>query len=212
MNWKAELVKAGRDMLEKGLTVETWGNLSLRDPETGTVYMTPSAMPYHTITEEDVVVCAPDGTILEGKRRPTVEKDLHLEIYRKRPDIHAVIHTHPEDSMVFAVLQQDIPPVMDEGAQILGGTVHCTPYALPGTKDLADYAVKALGEAGMACLLANHGAVCLGRTMKEAFKTGTVLEMEARVYQKALQLGTPVILDEENVAFMRDFMLHHYGQ
>lgn len=212
MNWKAALVEAGREMLAKGLTVETWGNLSLRDPDTGKVYLTPSAMPYDTITEEDVVVCGLDGSVLEGKRKPTVEKDLHLAVYNKRPEINAVIHTHPEDSLVFAVLHQDIPCIMDEGAQSLGGTVHCADYALPGTRALAENVLKALGDNGMACLLANHGAVCLGRTMKEAFKTGTVLEMEARILYKAMQTGTPVLLSDENVDFMRDFMLHHYGQ
>lgn len=212
MNYKTELVKAGKEMLAKGLTVETWGNLSLRDPESNLVYLTPSAMPYDSITEEDVVVCDENGAVVEGKRKPTVEKDLHLLVYKNRPEIHAIIHTHPEDSLVFGVLHQDIPPVIDEGAQSLGGTVHCAKYALPGTEDLANNALEALGKKGMACLLANHGAICLGKDMKEAFKTGTVLEMEARIYQKALQIGKPQILSDENVAFMRDFMLHHYGQ
>lgn len=212
MNYKAELVRAGKEMLNRHLTVETWGNLSLRDPEKGYVYLTPSAMPYDTITEEDVVVCDLDGNILEGSRKPTVEKDLHLLVYRNRPDINAIIHTHPEDSLVFGVLHQDIPAVIDEGAQSLGGTVHCAEYALPGTEQLAINTLKALGKDGMACLLANHGAICLGKDMKEAFKTGTVLEMEARIYLKALSVGKPVVLSDENVAYMRDFMLHHYGQ
>ena len=115
MNYKAELVAAGKLMLEKKLTVETWGNISLYDEETGLVYMTPSAMAYNTIGEEDVVVVRlSDGEIVEGHRKPTVEKDLHLGIYRARPDIRAVIHTHPVYSQVFAVLHKSIPVVIDE--------------------------------------------------------------------------------------------------
>lgn len=66
MNYKAHLVESGKRMLHKGLTVETWGNISVRDPETGLVYLTPSAMPYDTLTDEDIVVMRLDGTVAEG--------------------------------------------------------------------------------------------------------------------------------------------------
>ena len=95
MNYKAYLVESGKRMLHKGLTVETWGNISLRDPETGLIYLTPSAMPYDTLTEEDVVVMRPDGTVAEGHRKPTIEVGMHLGLLNARPDINAVIHTHP---------------------------------------------------------------------------------------------------------------------
>lgn len=212
MNYKQQLVQAGRDMLEKKLTVETWGNLSLRDPDTGRIYLTPSAMPYSTITEEDVVVLEPDGSLFEGRRKPTVEKDLHVKVYQNRPDVDAIIHTHPVESLVFGVLHEDIPPIIDEAAQILGGTVHTAKYALPGTQSLAENCLEALGVKGRACLLANHGAVCLGKDMKDAFKTSAVLEMTAEIYRKARSLGEPVVIDEHQVAFMRDFMENHYGQ
>ena len=103
MNYKEKLLWAGQEMLRRGLTVETWGNLSLRDPETGLVYLTPSAMPYHTITEADVVVMDLSGRVVEGHRNPTIEKDLHLGLYRTHPEINAIIHTHPVHSKVFAV-------------------------------------------------------------------------------------------------------------
>ena len=213
MNYKAELVAAGRIMLEKGLTVETWGNISLYDPESGLVYMTPSAMPYHTIVEEDVVVVRlADGAVVEGFRKPTVEKELHLGVYRNRPEIRSVIHTHPVYSQVFAVLHQSIPPIIDEAAQALGGEVVTAEYALPGTQALADNTIKALGKDKMACLLANHGAVCLGKTLDKAFKTCAVLEMTAQIYQLALVIGKPHVIDDDKVAFMRDFAENHYGQ
>ena len=213
MNYKAELVAAGKLMLEKKLTVETWGNISLYDEENGLVYMTPSAMPYHTIGEDDVVVVRlSDGQVVEGHRKPTVEKELHLGIYRSRPEIRAVIHTHPVYSQVFAVLHRSIPVIIDEAAQALGGEVLTAEYALPGTQELADNTIKALGQDKMACLLANHGAVCLGEDLSKAFKTCTVLEMTAQIYQMALQIGTPQIIPEELAAFMRDFAKNHYGQ
>ena len=213
MNYKAELVAAGKQMLEKKLTVETWGNISLYDAESGLVYMTPSAMPYNTIVEDDVVVVRlSDGVIVEGHRKPTVEKDLHLGIYRARPEIRAVVHTHPIHSLIFGVNHMSIPAIIDEAAQILGGVVETADYALAGTMELAENTIKALGEEKMACILANHGSVCIGRNLAEAFKVCTVLEMTAEIYYKALMIGKPCIIDDEKVAFMRDYALNHYGQ
>jgi len=212
MNYKEYLVESGKRMLHKGLTVETWGNLSIRDPESGLVYLTPSAMPYDNLTEQDIVVMRTDGTTVEGRRKPTIEVGMHLGILRARPEINAVVHTHPVYSQVFAVLRQPIPPVIDEAAQALGGTVTVAEYALPGTTELAENAIAALGGHGTACLLANHGAVCLGGTMDQAFRVCTVLEMTARIYHLALAVGKPVILPDDLVACMKDFAENHYGQ
>jgi L-fuculose-phosphate aldolase len=212
MNYRAFLVESGKRMLHSGLTVETWGNISIRDPETGLVYLTPSAMPYDTLTDEDIVVMRTDGTLVEGYRKPTVEAGMHLGILGTRPEINAVIHTHPIYSQVFAVLRQPIPPVIDEAAQTLGGTVYPAEYALPGTPELAQNAMKALGDKGYACLLSNHGAVCIGRDMEQAFKVCSVLEMTARIYHMALTVGKPAVLPDDLVAYMKDFAENHYGQ
>ena len=211
MNCKEKLLWAGKEMLGRGLTVETFGNLSIRDPETGLVYLTPSAMAYHTITEADVVVMDPEGNVVEGHRKPTIEKDLHLGLYRAHPEVNAIIHTHPVHSQVFAVLRKPIPPVMDEAAQVLGGTVKVAQYALPGTKELAQSVCAAMEGRVRACLMANHGAVCVGATMEQAFKVCTVLEMTAEVYRLALSVGEPVVLPDELVDEMWDFANNRYG-
>lgn len=211
MDFRGIMVQAGRRMLHSGLTVETWGNISVRDPETGLVYLTPSAMPYDALMPGDIVAVRPDGTVAAGKRKPTVETGMHLGIYRERPDVNAVIHTHPVQSTVFGVLHRSIPPVVDEAAQVLGGEVKVTEYALPGTAELAANVVKTLGN-GAACLIANHGAVCVGRDIDTAFRVCEVLEMTAQIYRMALAIGEPNVISEENVAYMKDFMEHHYGQ
>lgn len=212
MNYKERLILAGQEMLEKKLTVETWGNLSLRDPATGLIYLTPSAMPYHTIRQEDVVVVDGEGKLVEGKRKPTVEKELHLALYRARPGINAIIHTHPVHSQVFAVLRRPIPPIMDEAAQVIGGTVQVADYALPGTRELADHVCAAMKGRVRACLMANHGAVCVGESMEQAFKVCAVLEMTAQIYQSALTIGEPVVLCDELVDEMWEFANHRYGK
>ena len=206
------IVDSGLRMLRSGLTVETWGNISCRDPETNLVYLTPSAMRYDAICEDDIVVAKLDGTVLESSRKPTIEIDLHLGIYSARPDINAVVHTHPIYSQVFAVMREDIPPIIDEAAQILGGAVRCAAYALPGSPGLANNCVEAIGKKGRACLLANHGAVCAGVDMDNAFRVAAVLEMTAHIYQLTRAIGKPVILGDDLVSVMHDFAYNRYGK
>lgn len=213
MNYKKLIVESGKRMAGSGLTVETWGNISIRDPETGLVYLTPSAMLYDTIVEDDVVVCKLDGTVVEGKRKPTIEKDMHLSIYQNRAEVNAVIHTHPLYSMVYASQGKDIPLVIDEAAQALGDVCRCTEYALPGSKELAENCVKALGEKANSCLIHSHGAVCLGADIDGAFKTATVLEVTARIYYMVEATGgKPVGISPENIAAMQNFVKNSYGQ
>jgi len=213
MNYKKLIVESGKRMEGSGLTVETWGNISCRDPETQLIYLTPSAMHYNIITEDDVVVCRLDGTVVEGTRKPTIEKDMHLMIYRHRSDVNAIIHTHPVYSMVYAVQGKSIPLFIDEAAQMLGDVVKCTDYALPGSKALAENCVGALGEKGKACLVHSHGAVCAGADMEGAFMTAAVLELAARIfYMTEATGGKPAGISEENVQAMQAFIRDSYGQ
>lgn len=213
MNGKKLIVESGVRMITGGYTLETWGNISCRDPQTGLIYLTPSGMDYSRLTEDDIAVCRLDGTAVEGIRRPTVEKELHLGVYRARPEINAVIHTHSVYSTVFAVLGMEIPMLIDEAAQALGDVCRCTDYALPGSEELARKCVEALSEKSYACLLKSHGAVCIGETMEKAFKAVKVLETTARVYQMVLATGRPFdVIGEENVKAMQDFVKNVYGQ
>ena len=211
MDYKKAIVENGIRMLKSGLTVETWGNISMRDPESGLIYLTPSGMPYDKIVPDDVVVMNSALEIVDGKRKPTIEAAMHVGIMNARPDVNAILHTHPVDSQVFALLHMDIPPVIDEAAQLLHGTVKCTEYALPGTDELAANVIEALGDKP-ACLMANHGAVAVGSDIDVAFKVCTVLEMTAKIYYKALCIGNPQPIDDEKVAFMVDFVTNQYGQ
>ena len=213
MNYKQLIVESGKRMAGSGLTVETWGNISFRDKYTGLVYLTPSAMLYDTIVEEDVVVCSLDGTIVEGKRKPTIETDMHLSVYRNREDVNAIIHTHPIYSMVYAAQGKDIPLIIDEAAQVLGDVCRCADYALPGSQELARNCVEALGKKANTCLIHSHGAVCVSGDMDGAFKTAKVLEVTAQIYYMIEAAGgKPVGISEENIKAMQDFVKNSYGQ
>ena len=213
MNFKKLIVESGKKMSGSGLTVETWGNISFRDKETGLVYLTPSAMFYDTIVEDDVVVCTLDGTIVDGERKPTIETEMHLSVYRNREDVNAIIHTHPIYSMVYASQGKDIPLIIDEAAQILGGICRCADYALPGSGELADNCVKALGEESNTCLLHSHGAVCVAGDMEGAFKIAKVLEVTAQIhYMIEATGGKPAGISDENIKIMQDFAKNSSGQ
>ena len=154
-----------------------------------------------------------DGNIVEGTKKPTIETGLHLAIYKARPEVNAVVHTHPMYSMVFSCCGEDIPLVIDEAAQTLGGTVKTAEYALPGSPELAQNCVEALGTQSNACLLKSPGAVCVGEDMDSAFKVSKVLEVTAEIYQMIRAIGkTPYKISDENIAAMQDFVKNVYGQ
>ena len=159
MNEKTLLIQSGKKLLHEGFTVETWGNISLRGAD-GLVYITPSGMDYDTCTEEDIVVMDLEGHVVEGSRVPSIEHGLHRAVYAARPEVNAIVHTHPIYSTVFSAMGESIPLLIDEAAQALGDQVRTAPYALPGTDELARACAEALGQKANACLLQSHGAVC----------------------------------------------------
>lgn len=199
-------------MLDLGLTTGTRGNISVRCPESGLIYITPSAMDYGAVAREDIIVMDVSGNIIEGDRKPSIEKELHILIYRERSEINAVLHTHSLYSTVFAVLNESIPPVTDEAAQVLGESVKVAQYALPGTHALAVNCAQALGKSSMACLLANHGAVCIGGNLSKAFDVCTTLEATARIFYMARCIGNPVRLSGQTVQELYKFARESYGQ
>ena len=214
MNYKKLLVEAGLKMYNSHLTVETWGNISACDREKNLVYITPSGMNYCTVTEDDMVVVDMKGEYVEGIRKPSIEKPMHVAVYNARPDVNAVIHAHPIYSTAFSSMGEDIPLLHDEAAQTLGDTVRTADYALPGTADIAAQCIKALGGKANACLLRSHGSVCVGRNMDYCFKVAAVLEMSARIYYLIRSMGGSYIpISEKNIAAMQEFIrAGGYGQ
>lgn len=211
MNYKALILDAGLKMLGSGLTVETWGNISARDPKTGKVYLTPSGMDYSKIEESDVIVTDLDGKILEGTRKPTIEMGLHLEVYKARPEVNAIIHTHPIYSTVISCMGEDIPVFTDEAAQVLGDVCRTADYALPGSDELAANCVKALGVKGNTCLLKSHGAICVAGDMDMAFKVAKVLEMTAQILCIIKSCGRmPDPISKENIEAMQEAAKNYF--
>lgn len=213
-DFKRIVREGGVRMVESGLTVATWGNVSACDRETGLVYITPSGMDYHGLVDDDICVFDLEGNHVEGERRPSIELHLHIGMFVARPEIGVCIHTHPIFSTVFSSMGEDLPlNLHDEAAQALGDTVRCCDYALPGSAELAANARAAIGERARACMLRNHGLVCIGEDMDAAFKVSAVVEMVSEIWWRIRATGgTYVPISDENVRAMQEFVKTSYGQ
>ncbi len=205
---KREVVDAARFISKSNLVAGTWGNVSVRDENF--VYITPSGVPYDSLDTEDIVVVdLNNGEKLEGRYKPSTELPIHIEIYKSFPDIYAVVHFHSIYATAFAVLRRPIPCYVEDQAQILGGVVRVAEYALPGTTELAKNVVDALkGRFGV--LLANHGALTVGRTMKEALVAAQILEKSAQVALLVRDGGVELL--PEDIAFMRENYIKSYSK
>jgi L-fuculose-phosphate aldolase len=203
---RESLVQTARDLLAKGLTVGTAGNLSARLPD-GNVVLTPSSLPYETMAVDDLVVCDLDGTVVEGTRSPTSEKALHLDCYRLYDHVGAVIHCHPIYATMFAVTHQPIPAVIEEFIVYVGGDVPCAPYRPTGSDDLGRTVAEAL-DGKHAVLMANHGLLACGANPHKALHTAELVERTAQVMWGARAMGEIVRLPEETTRnFSRYFQM-----
>jgi L-fuculose-phosphate aldolase len=176
------------------------------------MYISPSGMDYQVIKPEHVVVLTLDLELVEGAAEPSVEKAMHAAVYKRRPDVHAVIHTHPVYSSVFGVVRMELPAVSEDFAQIVGTRVGFPDrYDLPGTVELGESAADALGQDN-AVLLPNHGALSVGGSLQQAMKVSRVLEKNAQIYLFARLLGTPQLIDSEAIEAMQLFARTQYGK
>lgn len=210
-NFKKLIVNTGRKLYKQNLTIGTWGNISVLDPDTDLVYIKPSGMNYNEIDLEDIMVIDKKGKIVEGFRRPSIEMPMHLSIYNARKDVKAIVHYHPIYSSVLAVTGFSLPGICEDFVQIVGEKVLCAKYALPGSEELAKNAVASLGNRNAVFLL-NHGTLCVGRDIKEAMKVCYVVEKTAHIYILSKNLGKCRVIPEEDIKVMQDFAKNSHGK
>ncbi|MFV0590079.1 MAG: class II aldolase/adducin family protein [Draconibacterium sp.] len=191
LNYKKEreaLVRAGLKLVELGLVSRTWGNISIRvnDDE---MLVTPSGKYYEDTRPEDMVLInIRSNKFDKNSGKPSSEFKLHSGIYVDRPEFRAIIHTHQMNASTCAAARREVPPILDDLAQIVGPSVRVAKYALSSTNKLVRNTVKAM-RGRNAVLMANHGAVCAGNTLDEAFAVCEVLEKACKVFIEAEFLG-----------------------
>jgi L-fuculose-phosphate aldolase len=210
--FKQSVVDGGLKLFKQGLTVGTWGNLSIRDPETNLFYIKPSGMRYPEIRVDDIVVMDNKKEIIEGFRKPSIEYNFHIAIMNAREDVNCVMHYHPVYSSVFGVINEDIPGIGEDFVQLVGDKIINCDYALPGTPELAENVVKGLGDRN-AVIIPNHGSICVGTDFDTTLKTIHVVEKTAHIYILAQSMGkTSRLIHPDDIAAMQDFARNHYGQ
>ena len=210
---REKLVKVARKCFQYRLMAGTWGNLSMRvDHEK--VLITPSGFEKAALKPENLLLMDLEGNILKGDLKPTIETSMHLEIYKARTDVNAVIHTHSPYAMMLSVINEPIPILTVEFASAIGHEVPVTKFVLPATKDLANEVVKALGEDRVAVLIRNHGVVAVGESLEKAYHVAILVEEEARTYFWIMLLGKNEMsrIPEDFVKKMKSFFKKKYGQ
>lgn len=205
---RERISELGRELLEQDLTAGTGGNLSARVDE-NRIAVSPTGVPYPEMTPADVPVIALDGERVAGERDPSVESRMHAMVYRRRPGVGGIVHTHSPYATSFAVLREPIPATHYLVAYA-GQEVPVAEYASYGTPALGENAVTALGEDRDACLLANHGVLAVGEDVESAFEVALAVEFCARVHCQAASMGEPVALPAGEIADVRE-RLDDYG-
>jgi L-fuculose-phosphate aldolase len=184
------VLATARAMLAEGLVEGTSGNISGRLPD-GLVCVTPSSVAYDTMELDDLVIVDLEGTVVQGTRSPTTEKDLHLATLRAYPELGAVIHTHAVYATMFALAHEPIPAVIEEVVVYLGGDVPCCDYKGTGSVELGEEVASRLGDRG-AALLANHGLVTCAATPEKALHNAALAERTAKIVWGARAMGATI--------------------
>jgi L-fuculose-phosphate aldolase len=195
---RAGLVACGRDLLARGLLSQTSGNLSVRLPG-DRILITPTSMEYDRIEPSDIVLIGADGSVVSGDRAPSSETPLHCLVYAERPDIGAIVHTHSPNATTLAVLGLPIPAVHYMIAVAGTMQIAVAQYATYGTPELARNVRDAFPAPARAALIANHGLVAGAASLKEAATVAEAVETLAGLYYRALAVGTPVVLDADQM-------------
>lgn len=191
---KQDIVDYCRRSMEYGLNFNTQGNISVRVPSSGLIAITPTDLGYDRMAADDIVVVDPDGHQVEGNHQPSSETDVHLVVYRCRPDVNAVVHTEPTYSNVFGALGRPIEGVLVNMIIYSRGPVPIMPFMPSNSTEFGEAMVKVLGDLN-AVVWGNHGLMTVGPDLPVAFKTSVAVESAARVQHAALCIGQPHVLD-----------------
>jgi L-fuculose-phosphate aldolase len=198
---KEEICRVGRLLYDRGYVVSNDGNISVRSSE-GRVWITPSGVSKGRMTPDMMVCTDLDGHVLSGDRYPSSENKMHLMVYRKRPDVRAVVHAHPPYSTACAICRR---PLKERylAEMVLGlGEVPVTEFAMLST-DQVPRSVEPFVADHSAVLLANHGALAWGPDLWAAFDRLEVVEQTARIYQLVDQIGGGVELTQKQAEDLR---------
>lgn len=199
---RIKIVEYGKKMIDTGLVKGSGGNISCFDPKEGLMAISPGSMDYHDISPEDVMLMDLDGKIVDGRKEPSSEWQMHMIFYKNRSDARAVVHTHSAAAAALSCLGMELPPIYYL-TMMAGESVRCAPYARYGTSEIANGAFKAMNDR-YACLLANHGVITCSYNLSRAYSIAEQVEYAADLYLKCRSVREPNSIPPEGVKEMID--------
>jgi L-ribulose-5-phosphate 4-epimerase len=208
---KEELVELHLELPKNNLVAWTGGNVSARDAETGLVVIKASGIRYEEMRPEHMIVVDLDGKIVEGNLKPSSDTASHVYIYKHRPDVGGVVHTHSAYATAFAAVNKPIPVVLTAIADEFGGSIPCGGFAVIGDESIGKIVVESIGKSP-AVLLKNHGVFTIGKNARSAVKAAIMTEDNAKTVWLAMQIGVPEEIPLEDVEKLHDRYTHVYGQ
>lgn len=208
---KEELVQLHLELPKNNLVAWTGGNVSGRDFESDLVIIKPSGIRYEDLRPEHMVVLDLQGRIVEGDLKPSSDTFSHLYIYRARPDVGGIVHTHSRYATAFAALGRPIPCVLTAMADEFGGPIPCAGFARIGDEAIGRLVVEGIGQSP-AILLKNHGVFTVGKNATAAVKAAVMTEDVAATVWMAYLMGQPDEISAEDIARLHDRYTNVYGQ
>jgi L-ribulose-5-phosphate 4-epimerase len=208
---RAEVCALHQELPKNNLIAWTAGNVSARDADTGLIVVKPSGVRYEELRPEDMIILDIDGNLVDGSLRRSSDADTHVYVYRHRPDVGGVVHTHSTFATAFAAVGRPIPPVLTAICDEFGGPIPCGGYAKIGGLEIGEEIVRSIGQS-RAILMLNHGVFTIGATPLAAVKSAVMVEDVARTLFYAYQLGEPPPIPPEEVARAHRRYLDEYGQ
>lgn len=209
---REEVCSANQELPLNGLVVGSGGNVSGRDPATGHVVIKPSGVPFQKLSPESMVVVDDEGTVLQGDLKPSVDLGIHLYLYRHRPDVFGVTHTHSPFATSFAMDGDGIPAALTPLTHMIGSGVPRTRWATPAADDTGAAILEATGEAGKAALADRHGVFTMGTSANDSFKIALYLEEAAKTIRLAMMSGPVTPLPDEEIERCYRWFHENYGQ
>ena len=183
---KDQIIQITNELFSMGLLTPTGGNISALAADPELYWITPSQMYKGGLCLDDLVCIRPDGTIVEGTNRPSVEYQMHWASYQARPDATAAVHTHAPVATAFGITNQSFPPINTDA--IFLADTKTVPWFMPGSKELADAVGEAL-KASRGAILQCHGLMTVGKTMRDAATRAMALEETAKILLYCKQFG-----------------------
>lgn len=208
---REEMVALHLELPKNHLVAWTSGNISWRDVESGFVVIKPSGIRYEELRAEHMVIVDLEGDVVEGALKPSSDTASHLYIYRHRPDVNGVVHTHSRYATAFAAVARPIPVYLTAQGDEFGGPIPCGGFALIGGEEIGKVVVESIGNSP-AVLLKNHGVFTVGKDALSAVKTAVMVEDVAATVWLALQIGQPEEIPADLVAKLNDRYQNVYGQ